>query len=106
VRASLQEGIVVTDYIAGDRQFNVRVRRPQSEMTRPRDVESVLLFARTADRPAVYLGDVARVEAATADRHHRVGPGILHYRDVGFGAVDLPNVRGSQQENPALLVGR
>ena len=77
VRVSLQ-GIVVTDYIEGDRQFNVRVRRPQSEMTSPRDVESVLLFARTAGRPAVYLGDIARVELVNSpasirrDRQQRI----------------------------------
>jgi len=77
VRVALQ-GIVVTDYIEGDRQFDVRVRRAPSEMTSPRDVESVLLFAPAADRPAVYLGDVARVELVNSpanirrDRQQRI----------------------------------
>ena len=77
VRISLQ-GVVATDYIENDRQFDVRVRLPQSEMTSLRDVESIMLYAPSPGRPAVYLGDVARVELVNSpaeirrDRQQRI----------------------------------
>jgi CzcA family heavy metal efflux pump len=55
------EGKVVTDFIDGDRSFDVRLRLPQNEAANPQDLESVLLFAGTADRPPVYLGNVAKI---------------------------------------------
>jgi multidrug efflux pump subunit AcrB len=77
VRVALQ-GLVVTDYIDGDRQYDVRVRLPQAEMTSPRDVEVILLFPGVDDRPPVYLGDMARVEIVNSpanirrDRQQRI----------------------------------
>jgi CzcA family heavy metal efflux pump len=55
-------GIVVSDYLDGDRSYPIRVRLPQAEMDSPSAMESVLLFAERAGRKAVYLRDVARVE--------------------------------------------
>ncbi len=55
------EGKVVTDFIEGDRSFDVRVRLPRVEASHPQDIESVLLFPARQDRKAVYLGDVAGV---------------------------------------------
>lgn len=77
VRVALQ-GLVVTDYIDGDRQHDVRVRLPQAEMTSPRDVETILLFPGVNDRRPVHLGDVARVEIVNSpanirrDRQQRI----------------------------------
>lgn len=77
VRVALQ-GLVVTDYIDGDRQYDVRVRLPQAEMTSPRDVEVILLFPGVDDRRPVYLGDMARVEIVNSpanirrDRQQRI----------------------------------
>ncbi|WP_455207865.1 efflux RND transporter permease subunit [Kaarinaea lacus] len=56
------EGKVVTDFIEGDRSYDIRVRMPQTETANPQDLESVLLFAGTGDRPPVYLGSVANIQ--------------------------------------------
>jgi multidrug efflux pump subunit AcrB len=77
VRIALQ-GVVVTDFIDGDRQYDVRMRLPRTEVASPRDVESILLFPQTAEQAAVYLGDVAEVDIVTApadirrDRQRRI----------------------------------
>jgi multidrug efflux pump subunit AcrB len=55
------EGQLVTDYIEGDRSYDVRLRLPPVEAANPQELESVLLFPEQADRKAIYLGDVARV---------------------------------------------
>jgi len=60
------EGQIVTEYLDGDRAFDIRVRLPRDELTDPRDLESILLFTGRADRPPVYLGDVARVSLVAA----------------------------------------
>ncbi|MDX1434358.1 MAG: efflux RND transporter permease subunit, partial [Gammaproteobacteria bacterium] len=61
VRVALQ-GVVVTDFIDEDQQFDIRVRLPRRELTSPRDVESILLFPGLDGRNPVYLRDVATVE--------------------------------------------
>jgi CzcA family heavy metal efflux pump len=53
------EGIVVTDFIQGDRAYDVRLRLPRSEASDPQDLESIVLFPAVGDRPPVYLGSVA-----------------------------------------------
>ncbi len=55
------EGRVVTDFIEGDRSYDVRLRLPPVEAANPQDLESVLLFPAAQERKAIYLGDVARV---------------------------------------------
>jgi multidrug efflux pump subunit AcrB len=55
------EGQVVTDFIDGDRSYDVRLRLPPLEAASPQDLESLLLFPAAADRKAIYLGDVAQV---------------------------------------------
>ena len=60
------EGQVVTDYIEGDRSYDIRLRLPPVEAANPQELESVLLFPEQADRKAIYLGDVARVNLIEA----------------------------------------
>ena len=55
------EGIVVTDFIDGDRSYDVRLRLPPVEVSDPQDVESILLFPASESRKAIYLGEVASV---------------------------------------------
>ena len=55
------EGQVVTDYIDGDRSYDVRLRLPRLEAANPQDLQSVLLFPAKEGGKAIYLGDVARV---------------------------------------------
>jgi CzcA family heavy metal efflux pump len=55
------EGLVVSDYLDGDRSYDIRVRLPQQEFDNPQALEAILLFAPQRDRPAVYLRDVAKV---------------------------------------------
>ncbi len=55
------EGRVVTDFIDGDRSYDVRLRLPPLEAASPKDLESLLLFPAADNRKAIYLGDVAQV---------------------------------------------
>jgi multidrug efflux pump subunit AcrB len=55
------EGVVVTDFIDHDRSYDIRVRLPRHEASDPEGLQSVLLFPAQRDRPAIHLGDVARV---------------------------------------------
>jgi len=55
------EGRVVTDFIDGDRSYDVRLRLPPVEASSPKDLESLLLFPAIEGRKAIYLGDVAQV---------------------------------------------
>jgi multidrug efflux pump subunit AcrB len=55
------EGLVVSDYLDGDRSYDIRVRLPQQEFDNPQALESILLFGPRRERPAVYLRDVAKV---------------------------------------------
>ncbi len=59
-------GVEVTDFLDRDRFFAVRLRLAPHALASPRDLESLLLFPRTAERPAVYLADVARVQVSAA----------------------------------------
>ena len=56
------EGLIVTDFIADDRSYNVRLRIPRAEISDPQELESVVLFPANADRAPVYLGSVAKVQ--------------------------------------------
>jgi CzcA family heavy metal efflux pump len=60
LRIALQ-GLVVSDFIEGDRSYDIRVRLPGRTVEGPADLDSVLLFGGDAKRPAVTLGDVASV---------------------------------------------
>jgi multidrug efflux pump subunit AcrB len=60
VRIALQ-GVVASDYLEGDRAYPILVRLPRTQFGHPEDLDSVLLFPAIAERPAIYLGDVAEV---------------------------------------------
>jgi CzcA family heavy metal efflux pump len=60
------DGIVVSDFIEADRAYDVRVRLPQGTIDSPAAMEAILLFGAQGGRPAVYMGDVARIELAVA----------------------------------------
>ncbi len=61
LRFALQ-GEVISQYIEGDRSYDIRVRLSQADMSNPQDIESIVLFGSGEDKPAVYLSDVANVE--------------------------------------------
>ena len=42
------EGVVVTDFIQGDRAYDVRLRLPRNEAADPQDLESIVLFPAVA----------------------------------------------------------
>ncbi len=65
VNVALQ-GVVATDYIDGDRRFDVRIRFAQANRASPRDIELVLLQAEADSRQSLFLGDIATVELVTA----------------------------------------
>jgi len=60
MRYALQ-GTVVTDFIENDRSYDIRLRLPRDQIESPQDIDSILLFSSEANRPAIYLGDVATV---------------------------------------------
>jgi multidrug efflux pump subunit AcrB len=60
------DGIVVSDFIESDRAYDVRVRLPPGSIDSPAAMEAILLFGAQGGRPAVYLGDVARVVLVVA----------------------------------------
>jgi multidrug efflux pump subunit AcrB len=56
------EGLVISDYIEGDRAFDIRVQLPRTDTTDLQELESVLLFPGNSQRQPVYLGHVAKAE--------------------------------------------
>jgi CzcA family heavy metal efflux pump len=56
------DGKIITDFIDNDRAYDVRLRLPHEQAANPQDLESVLLFPATDDRPPVYLGNVAKIQ--------------------------------------------
>jgi len=56
------EGLVISDYIDGDRAFDVRLQLPRRETADLQELESVMLFPGKNKRQPVYLGNVARAE--------------------------------------------
>lgn len=56
------QGIVVSDYLDNDKSYDIRLRLPQSEITSPQDMESILLFPAKDNTPPIYLGTVANIE--------------------------------------------
>ncbi|HEY5789250.1 MAG TPA: efflux RND transporter permease subunit [Gammaproteobacteria bacterium] len=99
------EGDIVTEYLDGDRAFDVRLRLPRSELADPRDLESVLLFTGSGDRPPVYLGDVARVSlvAAPAEIQRDAQRRIVEVSANVAGDADLAAIlRQVQQKMEAL----
>jgi CzcA family heavy metal efflux pump len=99
------EGAVVTEYLQGDRAFDVRLRLPRSELNDPRDLESVLLFTGSDDRPPVYLGDVARVSlvAAPAEIQRDAQRRIVEVSASVAGDVDLGAILRQVEERMAAL---
>ncbi|MCP4041748.1 MAG: efflux RND transporter permease subunit, partial [Gammaproteobacteria bacterium] len=71
-------GVVVTDYIEGDRKFDVRLRLPYREIQTVRDLESIILFSKERQQQAIYLGDLAHVQLVPSplkilrDRQQRI----------------------------------
>ncbi len=56
------EGSIVTDYIEGDRSFDVRVKLPHEDVSNPQDLQSILLFPAAAGSPAIHLENVADIK--------------------------------------------
>ena len=60
------EGLVVSDFIEGDRAYDIRVRLPYAAVRGPSDLDRVLLFAGALGSAPVHLNDVAAVELVVA----------------------------------------
>jgi CzcA family heavy metal efflux pump len=56
------QGTVVSDFLEGDRSYDIRLRLAQTEIISPQDLESIILFPASDDSPPVYLGTVASIE--------------------------------------------
>ncbi len=60
------EGMVVSDFIDGDRAYDIRLRLPHRAAADPGKLDSLLLFPAQQDRPAVHLADVADIRLINA----------------------------------------
>jgi multidrug efflux pump subunit AcrB len=56
------QGQVISDYLEGDKSYDIRLRLSQATITSPQDLESIILFPATGSSPPVYLGTVASIE--------------------------------------------
>jgi multidrug efflux pump subunit AcrB len=56
------QGKVVSDYLDGDKAYNIRLRLSKTEITSPQDLESIILFPSINNSRPVYLGTVATLE--------------------------------------------
>jgi multidrug efflux pump subunit AcrB len=56
------QGKIVSDYLDGDKTYDIRLRLSQAEITTPQDLESIILFPSKGNSPPIYLGNVARIE--------------------------------------------
>jgi multidrug efflux pump subunit AcrB len=56
------QGVVVSDYLDNDKSYDIRLRLPQSEITSPQDMESILLFPAKDNTAPIYLGTVANIQ--------------------------------------------
>lgn len=56
------DGMVVTDFIVGDRSYDVRVLLPRADLDSVQRLDGLLIAPGNAERGPVYLSDFARVE--------------------------------------------
>ena len=59
------EGDVVSEYLEGDRAYDIRLRLPRRDVDSPLALEQIILFGDTSERP-LRLGDVARINLTAA----------------------------------------
>jgi multidrug efflux pump subunit AcrB len=55
------QGKVVSDYLDGDKAYDIRLRLAPSAMVSPQDLDAIILFPSTGGAPPVYLGNVAKI---------------------------------------------
>ena len=65
LRFALQ-GNVVTDFLDGDRSYDIRVRLPSAAISDPQDIESILFYGNSENKTPIRLGDVAHVNLVPA----------------------------------------
>ncbi|MFW2438669.1 MAG: efflux RND transporter permease subunit [Arenicellales bacterium] len=102
------EGLVISDYIDGDRSFDIRLQLPRRETADLQELESVLLFPGNSEKQPIYLGHVARAElvqspasimrdnqmriievSASIDSEATLG-GVMKDVDMALANIDLP----------------
>lgn len=59
-RIALQ-GSVISDFLDGDRSYDIRLRLAQEEIATPQDLDAILLFPEGKSQQPVYLGHVADI---------------------------------------------
>ncbi|MGH1441107.1 MAG: efflux RND transporter permease subunit [Cellvibrionaceae bacterium] len=55
------QGRVVSDYLDGDKAYDIRLKLSKAEMSNPQDLESIILFPAASSSIPVYLGNVAQI---------------------------------------------
>ncbi len=90
------DGLIVSEFFDRDRAYDIRVRLPPGTVDSPRAIESVLLFGGDGGRPAVYLGDIARVDfiSAPTEIRRENQSRIIEVKAALTGARPLGQVMG------------
>jgi multidrug efflux pump subunit AcrB len=60
------EGEIASDYLEGDRSYNIRVRLPDINTSSLSDLESLLLGKVAGNQSSIYLADVAQIQLLQA----------------------------------------
>lgn len=55
------QGRVISDFLQGNRSYDIRLRLPQEEMNNPQALRSIILFPSADGSQPLYLGDVAEI---------------------------------------------
>lgn len=100
------EELIMSDLRDGDRSFDIRLRLPSSMVSGPEDLKFILLYSRDAERPPVYLGEVASIELVSSptDIHRDNQQRIVEVSasdtgDLGLGEV-MTTIETTLQDFP------
>lgn len=55
------QGRIISDFLEGNRSYDIRLRLPQEEMNNPQALRSIILFPSADGSSPLYLGDVAEI---------------------------------------------
>ncbi|QKQ28102.1 efflux RND transporter permease subunit [Candidatus Reidiella endopervernicosa] len=59
-------GRIVTDYLEGDRSYDIRVRLPRSEISGIESLQQLLLYTNNGEQQAIHLREVAQIALVPA----------------------------------------
>lgn len=100
------DGMVVTDFIAGDRSYDVRIRLPRSDLDSVQRLETLLIAPGEGERGPVYLSDLAQVNLVNTpsqirrDNQQRMVEVSASLADDASPSSVMPRVREALRDLP------